>query len=512
MRSQPSLWLVLCSSFLLSPTFAAEPMLAGGFYHSAVLLRNGTVFSFGGNTHGQMGNSTFSSSQRQQTPLQALLTDVKSIAIGDGALTTIALRNDGTVWTWGSNSDGQIGDGTSTSSYAPKRILEQATAVSAGNDFSLVLKADGSVWAWGKNGRGQLGRGTTLSDANTRKPAAVSGLSNIVSIAGCYEHALAVKSDGSVWGWGDNNLGELGLGEFGNYKSTPVHITALNDVKQVACGLQHSVVLKNDGTVWTFGNNINQQLGDGTKVDSRVPKMISGLSGVTMIAAAENTSLALRNDGTVWGWGSTERGQVGAGAIPTNQDQVYAVPTQISGLSKVIRIARGYHHSLAITADGNVWAWGWNDSSQLADGSETLRHTPVAVLGLGGVGQLNVNAVLSTTPFPVSAVVSGRLENLGLRVFFSPLTEHQGSAQKLFVAAMLPSGQIFLASSKAWLPFEKEVTPYASVSSLQTAYVDLLNGATNLSGLAGTVILLGYGTDATELLNSGRFGVVYTVQ
>lgn len=500
----------------LSTPVALTATLGGGFYHSAVLQDNGTVVSFGGNTQGQMGNSTRGSTD-VPTPVQALITGVRSLSVGDAALFTLALKSDGTVWVWGSNSDGQLGDGTTTSSAEPKQVsgLTGVTAVAAGQNFALALKSDGSVWAWGANGYGQVGIGnTTNSSTNNWVPRQVSGLSGVTAIAACYEHALAVKSDGSVWAWGDNNAGELGLGSTGSRQTSPVQVSAISSVTQVACGSKHSVALKTDGSVWAWGNNFDYQLGDGTQVAQSVPKQVAGVSGATQIAASENTTLALLSAGTVMGWGATERGQVGVGQLPSNQNQYYKTPTAVSALSGVTEVARGYHHSLARKSDGSVFTWGWNDDAQLGNASTTTSHTPVQVVSTLGVGQLNA-AASEFGGMALSAMPSGTLSSLnGLLVYFSPATADKGSARKLYLAAQTADGSLFIRSGGAWSLYAGgSIGAYSSVSAMATSYIGLIGGGgvvdpgslpANLSSLAGIRIILGYGSSAEDMLANGR--------
>lgn len=505
----------LVAALLAGSAHAAT--LAGGFYHSAVLLSNGTVVSFGGNTQGQIGNSTHSSTD-VPTPVPALINDVAAISIGDAALFTVALKKDGTVWVWGKNGDGQLGDGTTTLSAEPKQVsgLSGITAVSAGQNFALALKNDGTVWAWGANGYGQIGIGnTTNSAANNWVPRQVSGLSGVTAIAACYEHALAIKNNDSVWAWGDNNAGELGTGASGSYKTTPVQVSALTGVSQIACGSKHSVALKSDGSVWAWGNNYDYQLGDGTQVASATPKQVSGITGAIQIASSENTTLALLGGGAVVGWGATERGQVGAGELPSTQNQYYKTPVAISALSGVSEVARGYHHSLARKNDGSVYAWGWNDDAQLGNVSTATSHTPVQVVSPMGNGKLNTVSS-EYAGIPLSAMPSGSLSSLtGLLVYFSPLAADKGSAKNLFLVAMTPDGALYVRSGGAWVPYASgNAGAYSSVSAMATSYIGLVGaggivniGTTpaNLSSLAGIKIILGYGSDVADVLRAGRF-------
>jgi alpha-tubulin suppressor-like RCC1 family protein len=251
------------------------------------------------------------------------------IAIAMGDYHSLALKSDGTVWAWGANYLGQLGDGTTTASLVPKQILSsslsEVIAITAGYYHSLALKSDGTVWTWGKNSNGQLGDGTTT---NILVPKQV--LSGVIAIAAGAFYSLALKSDGTVWGWGYNSDGELGDGTT-TASLVPKQIlsSSFSGVIAIATGTYHSMALKSDGTVLAWGSNSNGQLGDGATTDSLVPKQISSssLSGVNAIAAGAYHSLALKSDGKVWAWGNNYSGQLGDG---TTTDQY--TPEQVSGL------------------------------------------------------------------------------------------------------------------------------------------------------------------------------------
>jgi alpha-tubulin suppressor-like RCC1 family protein len=233
----------------------------------------------------------------------------------------VALKNDGTVWSWGSNGYGQLGDGTNTDRATPVQVsgLTNVKEIDAGAYHTVALKNDGTVWSWGSNGYGQLGDGTT-EDRKAPVQVMVSpgvGLTNVKAIAAGDCHTVALKNDGTVWAWGRNNCSQLGDGTT-IQRTTPVQVMAspgvgLTNVKVIAAAGYHTVTLKNDGTVWSWGYNYYGQLGDGTHTDRAVPVQVSGLTDVTAIAAGDCHTVALKNDGTVWAWGSNGNGQLGDG-------------------------------------------------------------------------------------------------------------------------------------------------------------------------------------------------------
>jgi len=193
-----------------------------------------------------------------------------------------------------------------------------------------------------------------------------------------------LKTDGTVWAWGDNYSGQLGDGTT-TERRTPVQVSGLTDVIAVTGGEGHGLALRADGTLWAWGDNYSGQLGDGTTTERRTPVQVSGLTDVIAVAAGGYHSLAVKTDGTLWTWGDNWSGQLGDG---TTTERI--TPVQILGLTDVIAIAAGWEHSLALKSDGTVWAWGLNDEGRLGDGTSDGRTSPVQVKGEGGVGYLNL--------------------------------------------------------------------------------------------------------------------------
>ena len=349
----------------------ATSTIAAGFAHSLAVRSGGSVWAWGYNIYGQLGDGT---TTRRSTPAQVQgLTSV--IAITAGFYHSLAVRSDGSVWAWGYNTSGQLGDGTLTNRATPVQVqgLTNVTAIAAGHDHSLALRSDGSVWAWGWNASRQLGDGTTT---NRSIPVQVQGPTSVTAIAAGHDHSLALRSDGSVWAWGLNNYGQLGDGTT-LQRSTPVQVQGLTSVTAIAAGYSHSLAVRSGGSVWAWGYNIYGQLGNGTLTNRSTPGQVQGLTNVTAIAAGSYHAVAVRSDGSVRAWGSNTYGQLGDGTL-TNR----STPVQVQGLTSVTALAAGVYYSLALRSDGSVRAWGYNVLNQLGDGTTTNRSTPVPVLGL----------------------------------------------------------------------------------------------------------------------------------
>jgi alpha-tubulin suppressor-like RCC1 family protein len=303
------------------------------------------------------------------------LSGVVAIAASDRH--TIALKDDGTVWTWD-----WIGEGAD-SRYTPVQIsgLSGVVAVEAGGAHTAALKEDGTVWSWGWNRRSQLGDGTTETRS---RPVQAKGISGVVAIGAGGSHTLALKSDGTVWSWGWGSYGQLGNGGTAN-RSIPVQVEGLSGVTAIAAGGSHSLAVTNDGAVWAWGRNSYGELGDRSKKDSLLPEQIDGINDAIAVSSNSFHSVALKKDGTIWSWGWNEDGQLGDGGTENR-----TVPAEIGGLSGVVAVVTEFNHTVALKHDGTVWAWGKNDKGQLGDESRADSFGPVQVSGLSGVVEIAV--------------------------------------------------------------------------------------------------------------------------
>ena len=338
--------------------------------------------AFGDNASGQLGDNS-TTDRSSPIAISALGTPTQLAA---GGLHSLALMAGGTVKAWGENADGQIGNNSSTDQKTPLAVsgMTGAIALGAGGGHSLAVLADGTVRSWGRNANGQLGNGsTTLS----RVPVTVSGLGSVSAASGGTAHTLALKSDGTAWAWGLRTNGRLGVGAGTGNQTTPVQVSGLTSVRAVAAGGAHSLALKADGTVWAFGFNLSGQLGDNTTTERLAPVQVKDpagtgfLAGVVAIAAGGDHSLALKADGTLFAWGSNLNGQIGDNTSGSANNR--KLPVQVKGpggvgfLTTVASIEAGTAHSVAAKGDGTVWAWGLGTDGRLGNGSTAQQPAPV---------------------------------------------------------------------------------------------------------------------------------------
>jgi alpha-tubulin suppressor-like RCC1 family protein len=282
---------------------------------------------------------------------------------------------------WGDNSTGQLAQGHprghSSLPLSPQQ-LGQVTAVSGGGIYAMALLRNGTILAWGNNEQGELGDGTTTERT---LPVAVKGLTHVVAISAGTETSLALLSDGTVMAWGDNESGELGNGSTGPMSTVPVPVQGLSHVAAIIAGENFNFALRDDGTVFAWGDNSAGELGIGSDTGSNVPVQVQGLSGVKQVASGTLHALAVLGNGTVMAWGANDSGELGTGVKnPGGSD----IPVKVDLIHTAVAVAAGYNHSAALLANGRVMSWGSNQFGQLGIGTRNFLASddPIAVAGL----------------------------------------------------------------------------------------------------------------------------------
>ncbi len=341
-----------------------------GEYHSAGIKEDGTLWAWGNNEYGQLGDGT---TVNRNAAIQIGTANNWSKIVTRGYF-TVALKTDGTLWAWGSNSSGQLGDGTKTDRYAPVQIGTATNwkSIGAGSSNMVALKADGTLWAWGNNNFGQLGDGTTTSRL---VPTQIGTSTSWVSLGTGDNHTFAIRSNGTLWAWGDNTLGQLGDGTTTD-RTIPVQIGTATNWKSVDGGNLHTVAVKTDGTLWAWGYNYNSRLGDGTTIDRLTPTQIGTATNWLNVSAGLQTTFGIKTDGTFWGWGRNFFGMLSN--ISSGSADV-AIPTQIGTSSDNIEISAGTYHAFVKGEGGVLKISGHNNYGQLGDGTNTDRSLYPAI-------------------------------------------------------------------------------------------------------------------------------------
>ena len=319
--------------------------------------------------------------------------------VGAGQSFAVVLRPDGTLLAWGYNGNGQLGNGTSTSRLLPASVAAPAsaalgtawTSVVVGWSHALARRSDNTLWGWGYNVDGQLGDGTVTARPSpvlvpTPTGAAVGTTWGPISTN---THTLALRSDNSLWAWGANFSGQLGDGTTTARLSaiavaTPMGAAPGTTWTKAEVGREHSLALRSDGTLWAWGDNRYGMLGDGTSTPKRTPALVPTPAGAaagttwTDMAAGYYFSLALRSDGTLWAWGENVYGELGTGSLSRSLVPVVVVtPTTAGAGTRWTRVVASENHTVALRSDGSLWAWGYNFHGQLGNNTTLSRSTPV---------------------------------------------------------------------------------------------------------------------------------------
>ena len=335
------------------------------------------LWTWGSNTAGQLGDGTIVS--RLTPGLTSGTGDNWSRTSSSNSEHTMALKTDGTVWTWGCNGDGRLGDNSTTTRSSPVTTAGGGTTwcqISAGYRHSAAVKTDGTLWTWGRNTVGQLGDGTTVIKSSPVTTAGDDATWRQVS-GGRY-HTAAVKTDGTLWTWGFNSTGQLGDNST-VARSSPVTTAGGGTTWcQVSGGRYHTAGVKTDGTLWTWGFNSTGQLGTGTTVNRSSPGTTAG-GGTTwcQVSGGNLHMAAIKTDGTLWTWGAGTNGRLGNGDISNRSSPV----TTIGGGTTWCQVSAGAASTAAVKTDGTLWTWGSNASGALGIGSTTSSNSPVLVFG-----------------------------------------------------------------------------------------------------------------------------------
>ena len=382
-----------------TPTATSYLGVAAGGGHTVAIKSDGTLLAWGSNLYGQLGDGS------TVTRVSATQVGVGAAAVGSaiyaGEFHSVALgacSKTGagcSMYTWGGNDSGQLGDGTTTGKTVPTLI--KATGwldIATGGMHTAAVKRDsttgGTLWTWGRNDKGQLGViDTTVRYAPTQittcttngTTTAVCGTTWSRVAAGAL-HTVAMQQSGAVYSWGANTRGQMGIGTITAGFTSPWLVSGTKKFKSIAAGGDHTLGILDDYTLWVWGANYFGQLGDGTIDDKSAPVQVIGGEGLSndwrMVSAGGGHndagsdmpsngghSLGVKTDGTLWAWGSNAYGQLGTGRT---EDAI--VPTKIGPAGVIFTsVSAGKLHSFAMDDVGKLWAWGYNLNGQLGNGT-----------------------------------------------------------------------------------------------------------------------------------------------
>lgn len=525
----------LAAALLAPPLHAATPTVAVGADFVLVSRTDGTVWAWGLGNDGQLGNGTRASSSR---PVRVSgLDGVVGVWAADGM--AAALKADGTVWVWGSGSNGIFGSTQPDSTIratTPVRIpeLHGIYALALGRNGAAGWAADavGDLFHWGNNFSGQAGDGSLAGNAAVKAvPVRVPGVTDVGAIAAADDSFVAATYAGAVLGWGYNEAGGLGVTARTTRGGAPLAVQAVAGTGTVVALAAIDIndnaqfAVRRDGSVVGWGTNRASQAGCGqlgvSAATLTTPTVLNGLSAVAAVAGGNDHALFLTEDGVLLGCGSNGAGQLGDGTL-TGADSAKPGPLRAALPLPAQAVGAGRNSSAAVAQDGSVWMWGQLANGAAGDGGAAsgsrIQATPQAVVGEGGSGRFDAGAA-AAAPALYTGTQRGALARATIDVGFSPLPADIGREARIYLAATLPDGSLYLYSDAGgWQPYAGGAVPVFRRGTL-TRHVALpLYADADLSGTAGIRLLVGYGVGGSDdaaqadLLSRSTYGVALTLQ
>jgi alpha-tubulin suppressor-like RCC1 family protein len=363
MKTLKTIALLLLISLSQNATSQCWTQIAAGEYHTVAIKSDGTLWAWGNNDYGQLGDGT---TTNKSVPTQ-IGTDTDWATIDAFYYNTFAIKTNGSLWGWGSNSNGQLGDGNHGSgvyNFLPTQVGSDTDWVKINAGGTYAIKNNGTLWGWGYNFNGRLGTGDNLPHYT---PFQIGTDTNWTDVKAGGNNTLALKSNHTLWGWGMNKRGSLAIGEPSEtfIITTPTQTgNNTSDWQKIEVGVCcDSKMLKTDGSLWAMGLGSNGNLGNGDILDVNTPTQVANDIDWNTITTS-NHSCAIKNNGTLWSWGANFQGQVGDGTFINR-----TAPIQI-GIDKTwLMVKTGANHTVAISGDNTLYTWGFNNKGQLGDGT-----------------------------------------------------------------------------------------------------------------------------------------------
>ena len=489
----PSVWQGTFPKFI--ENLAGITQISMGIQHGLAVLVDGTLAAWGFNSYGQLGDGT--TRLNQQIPITvAGLSNM--IEVSAGFTHSLALKSDGTVYAWGTNHSGQFGTGAFTDSFVPVRSLgiSDVAAIATPMYSSVALKRDGTVWAWGNNTRGELGIGTR---AVTPSPAQILGLTGISKIWCKVQHCFARGSNGSTWAWGASDAGSLGAGMLTGDALSPIRVTLLDGFSEFALMGTAALGLKSDGTVWAWGDNGLGQLGQGfTSTASQLtPVRVPNIANAIQIAFGGNgTGYALRADGTVRSWGENRGGTIGDGTLARRLSPVSVTNTTLDGpLDLLPDVPNDTGASLdplfyvQTASTGDLSA-----STVVVDSTVRFRPTDVGTTASTYVFALAPATLVKGAALKGGAGIDDPAYHINLKT--TPSTDAKDGPLACVLAQLNSAGQLTAVSASNLQAYVTGVLSAGGVA------VNVLNNI-SAAAIQGSTFYVGYGATGTSMINNG---------
>ena len=348
---------------------SAVRIVSAGREHTMVIRENGTLWAWGNNSNGRLGDGTTTD---RSAPIQVgTFSNWKTITAGVDH--SAGIRDDGTLWVWGNNTYAQLGDGTKTQRLSPVQIGADTNwkEVSAGNAFTIAIKENGTLWVWGVSNNGQLGTGQNTERAT---PTQIGSLTTWNVISAGNAHTMAVREDGGLWVCGSNSDGQVG----NNSTNISLSFTQIRNTDKwiiISAGDSHSISIREDGSLWGWGLNTNGQVGNNSTTSPlRAPNQIGSETNWKTVSAGGSHSIAIKNDGSLYAWGNNGSGRLGDGTTTQRTS-----PVSIGTDKDWKAVSAGQEHTAAIKNDGTLWTWGNNSNGRLGDGTTAPQTSPVQI-------------------------------------------------------------------------------------------------------------------------------------